>query len=552
MGFKIPNYTEAVSAGVGDQAEPDSVDFQILGNPSNGVVFDPTNYAANGLVTKTSTTSNSVNVAPYKVIIDGVYYHNDSPSITVLLDGGDANKRFDLVVIPKAAPTVPTFRKGTSSSTNPQFPTIVDGDVVLAAIYRSGSGAAGYIDTPNIVDKRLFISSNSTWVNANEPTLVANSDGAKAANGDIWITTANAAFGKSNVWVKSAGTWENLAEYTAISSANAANNLVLRDASGNFSAGTITASLTGNVSGNVSGSSGSTTGNAATATNANNANTVANLAVHGGRNNEQNKVVRTDGSGYLQTGYINSDSGYNENINSSPDRIWGSNGGGDSYLRAYRTSALNVSSANTANTAAYAGYSNYAGYLYDTGTGYYWSMQPGNYWGTNAGVQASEFLATNTISGSHFRASGTYTYFGLSCLRVINSSEVYSQAVSGRTVLISSNLTLGTSVSSRKFKENIAEYTDLTKRILNVNPVTFDYKSEHIEEDSQDTRFNQFGLIAEDMHDAGLNHLVHYDKENKPEAINYTMLAVELLGVIKQQETAITSLTARIEALEAQ
>ena len=53
-------------------------------------------------------------------------------------------------------------------------------------------------------------------------------------------------------------------------SANTAERLVKRDASGNFSAGTVTASLTGNVTGdvtgNVSGSSGSCTGNAATAT----------------------------------------------------------------------------------------------------------------------------------------------------------------------------------------------------------------------------------------------------------------------------------------------
>ena len=53
--------------------------------------------------------------------------------------------------------------------------------------------------------------------------------------------------------------------------ANTANAIVSRDASGNFSAGTITATfsgnLTGNVTGNVSGSSGSTTGNAATVTN---------------------------------------------------------------------------------------------------------------------------------------------------------------------------------------------------------------------------------------------------------------------------------------------
>ncbi len=52
--------------------------------------------------------------------------------------------------------------------------------------------------------------------------------------------------------------------------ANTANTIVLRDASGNFSAGTVTGTfagnITGNVTGNVSGSSGSCTGNAATAT----------------------------------------------------------------------------------------------------------------------------------------------------------------------------------------------------------------------------------------------------------------------------------------------
>jgi hypothetical protein len=49
---------------------------------------------------------------------------------------------------------------------------------------------------------------------------------------------------------------------TTAASANTASAIVARDASGNFSAGTITANLTGN----ASGSSGSTTGNAATAT----------------------------------------------------------------------------------------------------------------------------------------------------------------------------------------------------------------------------------------------------------------------------------------------
>lgn len=532
MGFKIPNYTEAVSAGVGDQAEPDSVDFQILGNPSNGVVFDPTNYATNGAVTKTSTTSNTVNIAPYKIIIDGVYYHNDSNSITVALDGGDANKRFDLVVIPKAAPTVPTFRKGTSSSTNPQFPTIVDGDVVLAAIYRSGSGAAGYIDTPNIVDKRLFISSNTTWINANEPTLVANSDGAKATNGDIWITTANAAFGKSNVWVKSAGTWENLAKYTAISSANTANNLVLRDASGNFSAGTITASLTGNVSGNVSGSSGSTTGNAATATNANNANTVANLAVHGGRNNEQNKVVRTDNNGYLQTGYINSDSGYNENTNASPDRIWGSNGGGDSYLRTYRTSALNVS------TAGYAGSAGTAGSLAANGVNF--GLNASNSWGTgNTNMHCANTFDV-TFIGSYSAEYGNGVPFvrvDNGALRQTASKREYKNSIED----VQNGLTIISSLRPRYFKWNERENdSPLTKEINN--------------------SFRDVGFIAEEVLETSAE-LVFYEKTKTTDKDGKIIddpngeLVPSMWkanGVIAILVKAVQELSAKVEALEAQ
>jgi hypothetical protein len=53
---------------------------------------------------------------------------------------------------------------------------------------------------------------------------------------------------------------------TTATSTNTASAIVARDASGNFTAGTVTANLTGNVTGNVTGSSGSTTGNAATAT----------------------------------------------------------------------------------------------------------------------------------------------------------------------------------------------------------------------------------------------------------------------------------------------
>lgn len=64
-------------------------------------------------------------------------------------------------------------------------------------------------------------------------------------------------------------------------------------------------------------------------------------------------VVRTltllDANGYTHfPSYINI--GGNENNNSSPDRVWGSNGS-DSYLRSYRTSALSVNYAASAGNA---------------------------------------------------------------------------------------------------------------------------------------------------------------------------------------------------------
>lgn len=61
---------------------------------------------------------------------------------------------------------------------------------------------------------------------------------------------------------------------------------------------------------------GNLAGNASTATSATNAGTVGGLSVHSGRNNEANKIVRTDGNGYLQVGYINSSSGHEKNASS--------------------------------------------------------------------------------------------------------------------------------------------------------------------------------------------------------------------------------------------
>ena len=95
---------------------------------------------------------------------------------------------------------------------------------------------------------------------------------------------------------------------------------------------------------------GNLAGNASTATNATNAGMIAGLSVHSGRNNEANKIVRTDGNGYLQVGYINSSSGHEKNA-SNPTYVWGSNSS-DSYLRSYQTSSLSVNYATSSGSCS--------------------------------------------------------------------------------------------------------------------------------------------------------------------------------------------------------
>ena len=109
---------------------------------------------------------------------------------------------------------------------------------------------------------------------------------ATAVINDATLTLATSGTGLSGSASFTANDSDN-ATFTVTSNATNANTpstIVARDASGNFSAGTITANLTGNVTGNVTGSSGSTTGNAATATALQTARTIGGVSFDGTAN----------------------------------------------------------------------------------------------------------------------------------------------------------------------------------------------------------------------------------------------------------------------------
>ena len=109
----------------------------------------------------------------------------------------------------------------------------------------------------------VTIATNATNANT-ASTLVA-----RDASGNFSAGTITAALSGNATTASTAGSITSQANSATITatSANTANQIVLRDASGNFAAGTITATLNGNASTATSATtSGSTSGNAATAT----------------------------------------------------------------------------------------------------------------------------------------------------------------------------------------------------------------------------------------------------------------------------------------------
>ncbi len=126
--------------------------------------------------------------------------------------------------------------------------------------------------------------------------------------------------------------------------------------------------------------------------------------------------------------------------------------------------------------------------------------------------------------------------------RVNGTLGVYSQAVTGRAVYVNSNGTLGYSSSSERYKENITPAAIDTAAVLQLEPVTFRYKEDALEDGSP--RPDEIGLIAERVAELGLEEMIYRDAQGRPEGLAYEKLSVYLLGVCKD-------LAARLDSLEA-
>jgi hypothetical protein len=102
--------------------------------------------------------------------------------------------------------------------------------------------------------------------------------------------------------------------------------------------------------------------------------------------------------------------------------------------------------------------------------------------------------------------------------------------------------------SSARYKDNIRPLQDDTEKILQAEPKSFTWKR---------TGRNGIGFIAEEFDTLGLKDLVTYDKDGRPDAVNYELVPLYLLQVLKDQVRATKqlrdeneSLRERIEVLE--
>lgn len=125
-------------------------------------------------------------------------------------------------------------------------------------------------------------------------------------------------------------------------------------------------------------------------------------------------------------------------------------------------------------------------------------------------------------------------------------------AVNGLTVLVNSTGKLGTTVSSRRFKEEIEPLDKVSEALFALRPVSFRYKKE-----IDPAGVRQFGLVAEEVEKVNPD-LVSRDLEGKPTAVRYDQINAMLLNEFlkehrknDEQASTIARLEQKIEALTA-
>ena len=146
------------------------------------------------------------------------------------------------------------------------------------------------------------------------------------------------------------------------------------------------------------------------------------------------------------------------------------------------------------------------------------------------------------IQYSHANNDFTFGTNSSTCMK-ITSSGIYGDTTSSAAdVQVDSNNVLRRSTSSRRYKNTINDATHGLVDLLKLRSVTFKGNNDG------DTVFG--GLIAEEVHDAGLTEFVKYNEDNQPDGLAYGNMVSVCIKAIQELSAKNDALEARIKKLE--
>ena len=140
-------------------------------------------------------------------------------------------------------------------------------------------------------------------------------------------------------------------------------------------------------------------------------------------------------------------------------------------------------------------------------------------------------------------ASDPSTQSGFSSVLKITSSGIHGDTTSSSAnVQVDSAGTLRRSTSSKRYKNTIKDAPHGLTELLKLRSVTF--------KGNNDDDKVHGGLIAEEVHDAGLTEFVDYNKDNEPDALAYGNMVALCVKAIQELSAKNDALEARIKKLE--
>lgn len=169
------------------------------------------------------------------------------------------------------------------------------------------------------------------------------------------------------------------------------------------------------------------------------------------------------------------------------------------------------------------------------------------------------YAAGNSIAGSTAASDIFINYQGsgtpVNTLQIGQSTGVGNQSLakavicgingstsaSGIAVLINASNVLGTTTSSRRFKNNVKTMASCSSNIYKLRPVTFYYNQDETHISKEDSQLKQYGLIAEEVEKI-YPELVTYDLNGTIQSVRYLQLIPMLLNELQKMYKRITDL----------